>query len=137
MTKNINISTSIKEMMKREDISIKDAAKYTGVSVGTFRNKLSQDRFSVSDLMILAAMCDYNLALLPDSTVDSLDKIEDKETYKSYIFDIPDETLKEKIEDYKMNKVDEMMSAMQAYIKTLSPEQLERLFSDDDPRKTK
>lgn len=137
MTKNINISMCIKEMMKRENVSVQDAAEYIGVSIGTFRNKLSQDRFSVSDLMILAAMCDYNLALLPDSTVDSLDKVEEKETYKSYVFDISDEKLKEKIEDYKMSKVDEMMSAMQAYIKTLTPEQLERLFSDDDPRKTK
>lgn len=137
MTKNINISTSIKEMMKREDVSIKDAAEYIGVSVGTFRNKLSQNRFSVNDLMILAAMCDYNLALLPGSTVDSLDKVEEKESHKSYIFDVPDETLKEKIEDYKIAKVEEMMSAMQAYIKTLSPEQLEMLFSDDDPQNAK
>ena len=132
-----SISAYIRKMMQQEDVTIKEAATYTGVSVGTFRNKLSQDRFSIGDLMILAEMCDYKLAFVPNHTINSLNTIEDKETSKSYILDILDEELQSKIEDYKIAKVDEMMSAMQAYIKTLSPEQIEKLFShdNDDPKK--
>lgn len=87
--------------------------------------------------IILAEMCDYKLAFVPNHTINSLNTIEDKETSKSYILDILDEELQSKIEDYKIAKVDEMMSAMQAYIKTLSPEQIEKLFShdNDDPKK--
>ena len=128
LSKN-SISAYIRKMMQQEDVTIKEAATYTGVSVGTFRNKLSQDRFSIGDLM--------KLAFVPNHTINSLNTIEDKETSKSYILDILDEELQSKIEDYKIAKVDEMMSAMQAYIKTLSPEQIEKLFShdNDDPKK--
>ena len=55
LSKN-SISAYIRKMMQQEDVTIKEAATYTGVSVGTFRNKLSQDRFSIGDLMILAEM---------------------------------------------------------------------------------
>ncbi|GAA6266934.1 hypothetical protein F110043I8_39190 [Ruminococcus sp. f11] len=132
MSKN-SISDYIRKMMQQEDVSIKDAATYTGVSVGTFRNKLSQDRFSIGDLMILAEMCDYKLAFVPNHTINSLNTLEDKETSKSYVLDVLDEELQSKIEDYKIAKFDEMMGVLQSYVQQLSPEQLKKLF--DSPKK--
>lgn len=132
MSKN-SISDYIRKMMQQEDVSIKDAATYTGVSVGTFRNKLSQDRFSIGDLMILAEMCDYKLAFVPNHTINSLNTLEDKETSKSYVLDVLDEESQSKIEDYKIAKFDEMMGVLQSYVQQLSPEQLKKLF--DSPKK--
>lgn len=132
MSKN-SISDYIRKMMQQEDVSIKDAATYTGVSVGTFRNKLSQDRFSIGDLMILAEMCDYKLAFVPNHTINSLNTLEDKETSKSYVLDVLDEELQAKIEDYKIAKFDKMMGVLQSYVQQLSPEQLKKLF--DSPKK--
>lgn len=132
LSKN-SISDYIRKMMQQEDVSIKDAATYTGVSVGTFRNKLSQDRFSIGDLMILAEMCDYKLAFVPNHTINSLNTLEDKETSKSYVLDVLDEELQSKIEDYKIAKFDEMMGVLQSYVQQLSPEQLKKLF--DSPKK--
>lgn len=132
MSKN-SISDYIRKMMQQEDVSIKDAATYTGVSVGTFRNKLSQDRFSIGDLMILAEMCDYKLAFVPNHTINSLNTLEDKETSKSYVLDVLDEELQSKIEDYKIAKFDKMMGVLQSYVQQLSPEQLKKLF--DSPKK--
>lgn len=132
MSKN-SISAYIRKMMQQEDVTIKEAATYTGVSVGTFRNKLSQDRFSIGDLMILAEMCDYKLAFVPNHTINSLNTLEDKETSKSYVLDVLDEELQSKIEDYKIAKFDEMMGVLQSYVQQLSPEQLKKLF--DSPKK--
>ena len=132
MSKN-SISDYIRKMMQQEDVSIKDAATYTGVSVGTFHNKLSQDRFSIGDLMILAEMCDYKLAFVPNHTINSLNTLEDKETSKSYVLDVLDEELQSKIEDYKIAKFDKMMGVLQSYVQQLSPEQLKKLF--DSPKK--
>lgn len=132
LSKN-SISDYIRKMMQQEDVSIKDAATYTGVSVGTFRNKLSQDRFSIGDLMILAEMCDYKLAFVPNHTINSLNTLEDKETSKSYVLDVLDEELQAKIEDYKIAKFDKMMGVLQSYVQQLSPEQLKKLF--DSPKK--
>lgn len=132
LSKN-SISDYIRKMMQQEDVSIKDAATYTGVSVGTFRNKLSQDRFSIGDLMILAEMCDYKLAFVPNHTINSLNTLEDKETSKSYVLDVLDEELQSKIEDYKIAKFDKMMGVLQSYVQQLSPEQLKKLF--DSPKK--
>ena len=47
------ISTHLKEMMKNADVTVPEAAECIGCSVGTFRNKLSKDRFSVNELIYL------------------------------------------------------------------------------------
>lgn len=130
MEKNRRISVYIKDMMKKADIPIKDAAAFVGVSVGTFRNKLTQDRFSVDDLIIIAEMCDYHLTLLPN--VEAEDCVT-KSNLSAYILDIEDQKLKEEIENYKEDKFDEMMGVLQSYVQHLSPEQLKKLF--DSPKK--
>lgn len=131
MEKNRRISVYIKDMMKKADIPIKDAAAFVGVSVGTFRNKLTQDRFSVDDLIVLAEMCDYHLTLLPDDETKDLMCSDTSSEY--YILDIEDQKLKEEIENYKEDKFDEMMGVLQSYVQHLSPEQLKKLF--DSPKK--
>ena len=86
------ISKFVRYMMENADVKPKVAAECIGCSVGTFRNKLTQDRFSLQDLIILSELCDYHLALIPDNknnptellTVDDYVSDQDKATMKSY-----------------------------------------------------
>lgn len=92
-TENLKqISKFVRFMMENADVKAKIAAKCIGCSVGTFRNKLTQDRFSLQDLMLLSELCDYHLALIPDNknnptellAVDDYVSAQDKATMKSY-----------------------------------------------------
>lgn len=86
------VSTFIKFMMEKAEVKPKVAAECIGCTVGTFRNKMTQDRFSLQDLILLSELCDYHLALVPDNenyptellTVDSYVSPEDKAVMKSY-----------------------------------------------------
>ena len=64
------ISDIIKQILNDPDdlsspIAQKEVAEILGYKLPTFRNKLSLDRFSVKDLLIIAEMCNYNLAFIP------------------------------------------------------------------------
>ena len=86
------VSTFIKFMMEKAEVKPKIAAECIGCTVGTFRNKMTQDRFSLQDLILISELCDYHLALVPDNenyptellTVDSYVSPEDKAVMKSY-----------------------------------------------------
>lgn len=86
------VSTFIKFMMEKAEVKPKVAAECIGCTVGTFRNKMTQDRFSLQDLILISELCDYHLALVPDNenyptellTVDSYVSPEDKVVMKSY-----------------------------------------------------
>lgn len=86
------VSTFIKFMMEKAEVKPKVAAECIGCTVGTFRNKMTQDRFSLQDLILISELCDYHLALVPDNenyptellTVDSYVSPEDKTVMKSY-----------------------------------------------------
>lgn len=86
------VSTFIKFMMEKAEVKPKVAAECIGCTVGTFRNKMTQDRFSLQDLILISELCDYHLALVPDNenyptellTVDSYVSPEDKAVMKSY-----------------------------------------------------
>ena len=86
------VSTFIKFMMEKAEVKPKIAAECIGCTVGTFRNKMTQDRFSLQDLILISELCDYHLALVPDNenyptellTVDSYVSPEDKAIMKSY-----------------------------------------------------
>ena len=87
-----HISKFVRFMMENADVKPKVAAECIGCSFGTFRNKLTQDRFSLQDLILLSELCDYHLALVPDNqnnptellTVDDYVSDQDKATMKSY-----------------------------------------------------
>ena len=86
------VSTFIKFMMEKAEVKPKVAAECIGCAVGTFRNKMTQDRFSLQDLILISELCDYHLALVPDNenyptellTVDSYVSPEDKAVMKTY-----------------------------------------------------
>lgn len=64
------ISDIIKQILNEPDdlsspIAQKEVAEILGYKLPTFRNKLSLDRFSVKDLMVISEMCNYNLAFVP------------------------------------------------------------------------
>lgn len=64
------ISDIIKQILNEPDdfsssIAQKEVAEILGYKLPTFRNKLSLDRFSVKDLIVIAEMCNYNLAFIP------------------------------------------------------------------------
>ena len=96
------ISTHLKEMMKNADVTVPEAAECIGCSVGTFRNKLSKDRFSVNELIILCEICNYHLAFIPNSLELDTSSCNDS---IPYLFDvdsyIPDEESKVKVKIYK------------------------------------
>ena len=87
-----SISAFIKFMMEKAEVTPKVAAECIGCSVGTFRNKLTLDRFSIKDLILLTELCDYHLAFVPDNVnyptellnVDSYISEEDKVIMKQY-----------------------------------------------------
>lgn len=87
-----HISKFVKYMMGQADIKQKVAAECIGCTVGTFRNKLTQNRFSLKDLIILAELCNYHLALIPNYkknpteilSVDDYIDSEDKMMVKKY-----------------------------------------------------
>ena len=87
-----SISSFIKFMMEKAEVTPKVAAECIGCSVGTFRNKLTLDRFSIKDLILLTEFCDYHLAFVPDNVncptellnVDSYISEEDKAIMKQY-----------------------------------------------------
>ena len=78
--------------MEKAEVKPKVAAECIGCTVGTFRNKMTQDRFSLQDLILISELCDYHLALVPDNenyptellTVDSYVSPEDKAVMKTY-----------------------------------------------------
>lgn len=62
-----HISNFIRSMMKSADITPEMAADCISKPIASFRNKLSLDRFSIKELIILAELCDYHLAFVPNN----------------------------------------------------------------------
>ena len=122
------ISTHLKEMMKNADVTVPEAAECIGCSVGTFRNKLSKDRFSVNELMILCEICNYHLAFIPNSL--ELDTSSCNDSTSPYLFDvdsyIPDEESKVKVKIYRNGKFDKVFDILKSYVNTLNPSEAEK-----------
>lgn len=66
MNNENKLSTVLKDIMTVADIDQKDAANVIGKPLGSFRNKLSLDRFSIHEVMMIAEICGYHLALVPE-----------------------------------------------------------------------
>ena len=62
-----HISDFLRSMMKSSDVTPEMAADCISKPIASFRNKLSLDRFSVKELIIIAELCDYHLAFVPDN----------------------------------------------------------------------
>lgn len=62
-----HISDFLRSMMKSSDVTPEMAADCISKPIASFRNKLSLDRFSIKELIIIAELCDYHLAFVPDN----------------------------------------------------------------------
>ena len=62
-----HISDFLRSMMKSSDVTPEMAADCISKPITSFRNKLSLDRFSIKELIIIAELCDYHLAFVPDN----------------------------------------------------------------------
>lgn len=92
------IADFVRLMMKESNVSIKDAAECIGCSVGTFRNKLTQDRFSLENLIILSELCDYTLSFVPANLCNPFEDL----TVDKYIDDPNVRELLDKHEQYRL-----------------------------------
>lgn len=124
-----HISKFIRFMMETSGIKQKVAAECIGCSIGTFRNKLTQNRFSLKDLIILAELCNYHLALIPNYqknpteilSVDDYIEPEDKITVKKY----QEENMQKVLDD--LGKLAESMTTEEkkTFLENLEKEYLE------------
>lgn len=108
-----HISKFVRFMMENSDTKQKVAAECIGCSIGTFRNKLTQNRFSLKDLIILAELCGYHLALVPNYkenpteilSVDDYIETEDRIAIKKY----QEENIQKVLDDF--GKLTESMTS--------------------------
>lgn len=94
--------------MKESDVSVKDAAKCIGCSVGTFRNKLTQDRFSVENLIILSELCGYRLSFVPNDDTKESENL----TVDEYV---NDPMIQSEVNDYKEKQVMQSLNRLASY----------------------
>lgn len=130
----LKIATHIKEMMKNADVTVPEAAECIGVSVGSFRNKLSKDRFSVNELIILCEICNYHLAFVPNNM--ELNTPHSDNT-PAYLFDvdsyISDEESKLKVKIYRNDKFDKIIDTLKSYVNNLNPSEAEQFYQLEFP----
>lgn len=129
------ISDIIKKIMEEPDdlsssITQKEVAEVLGYKLTTFRNKLSLDRFSVDDLMVIAEMCNYNLAFIPKGN-DKEDFILSSENYLS------DSEEKERLVSFRNNRLEKQGDTLDHILKNVPQKKqvIEVLQLDDDLKK--
>lgn len=66
MNNENKLSTVLKDIMTVANVDQKDAANVISKPLGSFRNKLSLDRFSIHEVIMIAEICGYHLALMPE-----------------------------------------------------------------------
>lgn len=66
MNNENKLSNVLKDIMILANVEQKNAAKVLNKPLGSFRNKLYLDRFSIHEVMMLAEICGYHLALVPE-----------------------------------------------------------------------
>lgn len=115
------ISDIIKQILNNPDdlsspIAQKEVAEILGYKLPTFRNKLSLDRFSVKDLMIIAEMCNYNLAFISKGS-DKKNFILSCDEY------LEDSEEKDRLNMFKNNRSKSQIEKLNNLLKGLDSEQ--------------
>lgn len=118
------LSDFIRKMMKESDVSVSDAAECIGCGNGTFRNKLTQDRFSVENLIVIAELCGYKLTFVPDDDKKESEPL----TVNEYV---NNSTIQYKVNKYKDTQVIQSIDTLKAYIQQKYPEKDHQLTIDD------
>lgn len=119
------ISKFVRYMMENADIKAKVAAECIGCSVGTFRNKLTQDRFSLQDLILLSELCDYHLALIPDNKNNPTELL----TVDDYVSDQDKATMK----SYRKERLQKHLDVLETYMQGMSLEEKQQFISEHLP----
>lgn len=100
------ISPIIKSLLDENQIAIKDMADILGCQTASLRNKLSQDRFTIDELIMIAESCGYTLKLVPTKGGDSIPITSD------YISD----SKKQAVKDFKSNRLHNQFEVLKKYL---------------------
>lgn len=101
------ISSIIKKILKENKIRTQDAAYVIECATPSFRNKLSQNRFTIEELITLAELCDYHVELVPaDKKKESI----------SVTSDYLPKDKRLAIEEYKANRLFHQFEILEKYL---------------------
>lgn len=129
-TENLLISDFIRSMMKSADVSPEMAAECIGKPIGSFRNKLSLNRFSIKELIILAELCDYHLALVPDNVNQPTEfLLADK-----YISESEDLTI---LKEYRKQRLQKHLDILNTYMDGMSDSEKHAFIQEHLPNMIK
>ena len=119
------ISGLIRKIMAYNEINDTMAAECIGCTVGSFKNKVTKDRFSIKELLIIAELAGYHLALIPEN--------ETKET--EYLFSdayISDDE-RAKMKEYSLARIQTHLDVLNTYMVGMTPDEKEKFVSEHLP----
>ena len=120
-----HISQFVRYMMNQADVTPKLAAACIGCSLGTFRNKLTLDRFSVKDLIILSELCDYHLAFVPTKRKDHTELL----STNAYI----SEEDRAVVKTYRKKKLQKNLDILETYMEGMTLEEKQKFVNEKLP----
>lgn len=120
-----HISQFVRYMMNQADVTPKVAAACIGCSLGTFRNKLTLDRFSVKDLIILSELCDYHLAFVPTKRKDHTELL----STNAYI----SEEDRAVVKTYRKKKLQKNLDIIKTYMEGMTLEEKQKFVNEKLP----
>ena len=120
-----HISQFVRYMMNQADVTPKVAAACIGCSLGTFRNKLTLDRFSVKDLIILSELCDYHLAFVPTKRKDHTELL----STNAYI----SEEDRAVVKTYRKKKLQKNLDIIETYMEGMTLEEKQKFVNEKLP----
>ena len=120
-----HISQFVRYMMNQADVTPKVAAACIGCSLGTFRNKLTLDRFSVKDLIILSELCDYHLAFVPIKRKDHTELL----STNAYI----SEEDRAVVKAYRKKKLQKNLDILETYMEGMTLEEKQKFVNEKLP----
>lgn len=120
-----HISQFVRYMMNQADVTPKVAAACIGCSLGTFRNKLTLDRFSVKDLIILSELCDYHLAFVPTKRKDHTELL----STNAYI----SEEDRAVVKTYRKKKLQKNLDILETYMEGMTLEEKQKFVNEKLP----
>lgn len=115
MSNKNKLSTVLKDIMTVANVDQKDAANVIDKPLGSFRNKLSLDRFSIHEIMMLAEICGYHLALIPEN--------EKNETKLLLADEFLSEEELQSIKNFKKSRYQYQLNLLQSMMDGMSPEE--------------
>ena len=115
MSNKNKLSTVLKDIMTVANVDQKDAANVISKPLGSFRNKLSLDRFSIHEVIMIAEICGYHLALISEN--------EKNETKLLLADEFLSEEELQSIKNFKKSRYQYQLNLLQSMMDGMSPEE--------------